>query len=202
LILYTDGLVEDPLLRTTVARRTPWKSQGDAQTIKERTLTSMLRRLAAGAVAGAAGTLAMDLLLYRRYRDGGGDEGFADWELSTSTASFEEAGAPGKVAKKAAEAMGVELPDAAAGPATDVVHWLTGIGHGLAHAVVQHRRHPVLGGAVTGAGAFGSSYVLLGAIGVYEPIWTYDADTLGEDLSAHLLFGLVVGLVYRAIAPR
>jgi hypothetical protein len=36
-----------------------------------------------------------------------------------------------------------------------------------------------------------SDYVSLPLAGVYEPIWRYDAKTLGDDLSAHLVFGAV-----------
>jgi len=53
---------------------------------------------------------------------------------------------------------------------------------------------------MTGAGAFTNSYATLGALGVYEPIWEYDRETLLKDLSAHLVFGLGTGLAYRALA--
>ncbi len=53
-----------------------------------------------GAIAGAAGTLAMDLLWYTRYRRGGGETGFIDWELSSSTTSYEKAAAPAQVGKR------------------------------------------------------------------------------------------------------
>ena len=43
-----------------------------------RTLDSMIR----GVGASALGTLAMDALLYRRYRGGGGETPFLAWEFS------------------------------------------------------------------------------------------------------------------------
>jgi hypothetical protein len=159
-----------------------------------------LRRLVTGALAGAAGTLAMDLVWYRRYRRGGGDDGFGNWEFATSTASFDEASAPGQVGKRLADVVGVNLPDDRAGLATNVMHWLTGVGYGLGHAVLQDRRAPLLGGALTGAGAFANSYATMGAMGVYEPIWTYDRESLLQDLSAHLAFGLATGLTYRILS--
>jgi hypothetical protein len=166
-------------------------------------MAGMARRLMAGIVAGAAGTLAMDLLWYGRYRADGGEDGFAAWELSTgSTSSFEEASAPGQVARKVADAVGIDLPDDRAGLATDVVHWGTGMGYGVGHALLQHRRGAVVGGLLTGAGAFANSYATLGAIEVYEPPWAYDATTLGKDLSAHLVYGAVVGVVHRLLVGR
>jgi hypothetical protein len=135
-------------------------------------------------------------------RAGGGDEGILDWEFTTSTQSFDDAAAPGRVAAKAAAAIGVDLPDSTAGLATTVVHWLTGVGYGMAHRVLNHRRGALRGGLLTGAGAFANSYATLGATGVYEPIWNYDRDTLAKDLSAHLVFGLVTGLAYRLLTGR
>lgn len=160
----------------------------------------LLQRLVAGVLAGAAGTLAMDLVWYRRYRQGGGDDGFADWEFATSTTSFDDASAPGQVGKKLADIVGVDLPDGQAGVTTNVMHWLTGIGYGLSHAALQDGRGRLLGGALTGAGAFSNSYATLGAMGIYEPIWTYDRDTLQKDLSAHLAFGIATSLTYRILS--
>lgn len=42
--------------------------------------SSPLGTIASGAVAGAVGTLAMDLLWYWRYRRDGGEDSFSDWE--------------------------------------------------------------------------------------------------------------------------
>lgn len=163
-------------------------------------MASLLRRAAAGVVAGAAGTLAMDLVWYRRARQDGSDASFTAWEFASSTSSFEEASAPGKVAEQATDAVGVELPDEAAGLATNVMHWLAGVGYGLAHALLQHRRGVVRGGLATGLGAFANSYASLGAMGIYQPIWEYDRETLQQDLTAHLAFGLAAGVAYRVVA--
>lgn len=157
----------------------------------------MLNRVAKGVLAGALGTLAMDLVWYGRYRRDGGEDGFADWEFATGTPSFEEASAPGQVGKRLAAAFGVDLPDTAAATTTNVMHWLTGLGYGVGHTVVQDGRGALVGGALTGAGAFTNSYATLGALGVYEPIWKYDRETLLRDLSAHLVYGVTTGLAYR-----
>jgi hypothetical protein len=163
-------------------------------------MTSLLRRMAAGMGAGVVGTVAMDLVWYRRYRKDGGEDSFADWEVGTSTTSFDKAPAPGKVGKRIAEAVGVDLPAEAVGVTTNAMHWLTGVGYGFAHGLLQHRRTVLVGGLATGAGAIANSYVTLGALGIYKPVWEYDRDTLLKDLSAHLVFGLTTSLAYRVMA--
>ncbi|MEU7095548.1 hypothetical protein [Kitasatospora aureofaciens] len=35
-----------------------------------------------------------------------------------------------------------------------------------------------------------SGYVVLPIAGLHKPIWTYDAKTLGDDLTAHLAYGV------------
>lgn len=157
-----------------------------------------LRRTLTGAMAGAAGTIAMDLLWYRRYQADGGDDAFTDWAFATSTTSFEEAPAPGQVGKKAADVVGITLPDSRARLTTNVMHWITGMGYGVGHGLLW-RDAGVTAGLLTGSLAFANSYGVLGALGVYEPIWTYDAETLSQDLSAHLVFGVATAVAYELL---
>jgi hypothetical protein len=64
-------------------------------------------------------------------------------------------------------------------------------------------RRPRVGfGLPFGAGVWGSSYVVLPAAGLYQPIWEYDRRTLANDLSAHLVYGLATAAAFRALAPR
>jgi hypothetical protein len=56
-----------------------------------------------GGAASALGTLAMDSFLYRRYRHGGGDAAFPQWESSDGLMSWEDAPAPARVGKKLLE---------------------------------------------------------------------------------------------------
>lgn len=163
-------------------------------------MTTLVRRAAAGAIAGAVGTLAMDLVWYARQLQEDGDESFTDWEFSASTDSFEDASAPGQAGKKIADTLGVDLPDEVAGETSNVMHWLTGVGYGVGHGVLNDGRNTVAAGLLTGLGAFANSYATLGAIGVYEPIWEYDAETLWKDLSAHLAFGLATSAAYRLLS--
>lgn len=160
---------------------------------------SMLSRIVKGVVAGAVGTLAMDLIWYRRYRDGGGEDDFRSWEFATSTESFDEADAPGQVAHKVAAAVDIELPQESAGKATNVMHWLTGSGYGALHALLHHDRGVIGGGILTGLGAFANSCASLGALGTYKPIWECDGEPLRKDLGAHLAFGAATGLAYAAL---
>ena len=160
-------------------------------------MAGWIARLARGAAAGVLGTLAMDVLWWRRYRRGGGEDGFLDWEFATGVDSFEVASAPGRVGQRVAGLFGVDLPDEAAGATTNAVHWLTGVGYGIAHEPVHDGDRPALRGLGTGVGAFANSYATLGALGVYEPIWQYDAATLRDDLTAHLLFGTTTALFSR-----
>ncbi len=163
-------------------------------------MASFINRIAFGALAGAIATVAMDLVWYGRYRRGGGEDGPLAWEFAGSVDSFDEASAPGQVGKRLANTVGIELPDSAAGTTTNAMHWLTGAGYGIAHAVLLAGRPPLLGGVATGVGAVANSYATLGAMGIYEPIWRYDIDTLAKDISAHLVFGVATSFAYRALS--
>lgn len=157
-----------------------------------------------GLVAGVVGTVAMDLVWYSRYRRSGGDDGFMDWEFSSSTDGFDDAGAPAQVGKRTAAAVGIDLPDSAAGTTNNVVHWLTGAQwgavHGAATALVEN--HDLALAVALGPAACSAAYALLGAAGIYEPIWTYDAKTLEQDYSAHLVFGLATAAAYQVMKSR
>jgi hypothetical protein len=50
-------------------------------------------------------------------------------------------------------------------------------------------------GVATGVAAWGTSYAVLGRLGIYQPISEYDRETLVKDLSAHLVFGATLGAV-------
>lgn len=164
----------------------------------------LIRSAVAGVVAGAVGTLCMDLLWYRRYRSGGGTQPFLAWETSEGTNSYEEAAAPARTAKAVAELAGVELPDSSARAVNNAVHWLTGLAWGKAHglaACVTGSSNPVVG-LGTGTVAWATSYAVLPSLGVYENVTEYEARVLWEDLRAHLLYGAALGMIYRLLSPR
>ncbi len=158
--------------------------------------------LARGVIAGAVGTLAMDLVWYVRYRRGGGTESFTGWEFSASTDRYEDAPAPAKVGQQLVGAVSdAELPGETAGTMNNLVHWATGSGYGATHGLVSAAvgRTAVAHGLITGPAAFAASYTVLPLMGLYEPLWKYDATTIYKDLSAHLAFGLATAAAFRML---
>lgn len=161
----------------------------------------VIRSATVGALAGAAGTLAMDFVWYRRYRSGGGTQPFAAWETSEGTDGYDNAAAPARTAKAVADMIGIDLPESTARSVNNVVHWGTGIGWGQVHGVAAatlETTSPLLG-PVTAVTAWATSYAVLPMLGVYRPMREYSRDELWQDLSAHLAFGAVLGLAYRLI---
>jgi hypothetical protein len=156
-----------------------------------------------GLGAATLGTAAMDLLLFARYRRGGGDSGFGRWETSADLHGWEQAPAPALVGKRLVEGLlQRELPDERARLVNNLTHWGYGVLNGapfgiIAGSLVSPRlRH----GALFGASVWASSYVVLPAAGLYQPIWEYDARTLAKDLSAHLVYGVTTAAVFRALS--
>ncbi len=149
-----------------------------------------------GVIVGIVGTVAMDLVWYSRYRNGGGDASFADWEFRSEIDGFDEAPAPAKVGKIVASKVNIELPDSAAPLTNNVVHWATGLTWGIVAAVLQRlpRAGAIRSGVLTGAAAWGTSYAVLPKLGIYKPITEYDPKTLWKDFSAHLVFGSAMGV--------
>lgn len=158
-----------------------------------------------GAFAGIVATAAMDLVWYRRFRSAGGEGDLKSWEFSTSATEFGDgAPAPARVGKLVADTVGFDLDDSLVAPTNNVVHWMTGIGWGkiAGFAAVMLPLPPVAVGLATGATAWATSYALLGALGIYEPMSEYDAETLRKDLTAHLVFGATLGAVLHLTALR
>jgi hypothetical protein len=160
------------------------------------------RRLAVGALSGAVGTAAMDLLLYRRYRREGGQDSAWGWESAEAVTSWDEASAPGQLGEKVERLVTRRPPpDRWARPTTNAVHWVTGAAWGLQYGLLAGRpsKHPLLRALALGPVAWLSGYAVLPLAGVYKPIWDYDAWTLGQDLSAHLLYGATTSAAFAAL---
>ena len=162
---------------------------------------SYMRAPVWGLVAGAVGTLAMDVVWFIRYKRGGGDDNFFAWEFATSLKSWDNASAPAKVGKLLYEfATGRELPDSSAAATTNVMHWAYGVQWGVVFGLSLGSSHNV---RVWHAPLFGAlvwlaSYVILPIAGFYQPIWKYDLRTLRQDFSAHLVYGVgVVGTFWK-----
>src|SRR5215213_687112 len=79
--------------------------------------------VADGLLAGAVGTLAMDLVLFARHRSSGGQSPFLRWEFS-AVDGWEPAPAPAQVGKRLLEGLfRRELPDRQAGAVNNATHW-------------------------------------------------------------------------------
>jgi len=174
--------------------------------VREDQSLSPLGAVTAGLVAGTVGTMAMDTLLYARYRREGGKSPFLRWEFSADVLSWDQAPAPAHVGKRLYEGLfRRELPDHRAALVNNITHWGYGIANGLPYGVLvgSLRTQSVGYGLLFGAGVWATSYVVLPAAGLYRPIWEYDTRTLAKDLSAPLVYGLTTALAFRlASAPR
>ena len=162
-----------------------------------------LRSIIRGVEASAVGTLAMDAVLYRRYRNGGGRAAFAAWESSEGVESWEGAPAPALVAKELLERVtGHEVPPRYVRLLNNVTHWgfglATGAGYGL---IFGSRRSKLRYGPPFGAAVWIGGYAVLPRLGVYQEIWKYDLETLEKDLSAHLVFGTATAAAFSLLAP-
>jgi hypothetical protein len=162
-----------------------------------------LGALVRGLLAGAAGTAAMDLLWYRRYRRDGGAQSFPAWELALGLDSWEKAPAPAQVGRRLVEGLfQVELSPRWAMPMTNLMHWGYGEAWAGMYGIAAGTAGPfrVQLGPPFGATVWLSSYVVLPLAGLYKPIWQYDLPTLGKDLSAHLVFGSATALAFAALS--
>jgi hypothetical protein len=158
-----------------------------------------LAAVTGGLVAGTAGTLAMDLLLFARYRRSGGESDFRRWEFSSDIHSWDQAPAPAHVGKRLVEGLfDKDLPDRSAALVNNVTHWGYGVLNGVPFGIVAGsvRSAPVWYGAPFGATVWATSYVVLPAAKLYQPIWEYDLRTLAKDLSAHLVYGLTTAAAF------
>jgi hypothetical protein len=156
-----------------------------------------------GLVAGVIGTAAFDAFLFARYRQGGGESRFTDWEFSAGM-TWDTAPAPAHVGKRIVEGLfQTELPPERAPLVNNVTHWAYGIVNAVQYGVVAGSlpRQRIRYGLPFGAAVWGSGYVILPAAKLYEPIWKYDVKTLANDLSAHLVYGLSTATAMRLLSP-
>lgn len=164
----------------------------------------ILASVATGAVAGAVGTVAMDLLWWRRSLQAGATDSFEEFEVVDAD-RVDTAGAPAQVVDRAIRAVGGRLDDEDASTAANAAHWTTGAGWGALYgaSVAARGGRGLLDGPILGAVAWSTAYGVLGPLGIYRPIWDYEASTLWRDLSAHLLFGTATAVAVRAVPlPR
>ena len=157
----------------------------------------MPRNLLLGVVAGAAGTMALDITTY------------GDMLLRGRSAS----GVPAKMAGTLADAVGIDL--AAGGANAEqtesrrsalgaLLGYLTGIGIGAVYGLLRPRLgglpRPVAGAAL-GLAAMAASDVPIAATGASDPR-TWGTSGWLSDLIPHLVYGWVTAAVFDAVAPR
>jgi hypothetical protein len=143
----------------------------------------------------------MDALLFARYHRARGELPFRRWELSAGVSNWREAPAPAQVGKRLVEGLfQVVLPSNRAQLVNNVTHWIYGMLAGVQYAIVAASLDTprIRYGLPFGAAVWVSGYVILPAAELYEPIWRYDAKTLADDLSAHLIYGLTTATAFRA----
>ena len=134
---------------------------------------------------------------------GGGETRFAEWELSKGLQKWEDAPAPAHVGKRFVEGLFQRvLPPARVPLVNNVTHWGYGILNGAQYGIVAGSlpKPRVRYGLPFGASVWGAGYVVLPAMRLYEPIWKYDAKTLANDLSAHLVYGLATAAALRVLS--
>jgi hypothetical protein len=166
---------------------------------------SPLRAAVRGAIAGAVGTAAMDALWYLRYRRGGGKSSFGDWETSAGLEGWADAPAPAKFGRLIVQrTLHHDLSSQHARLVNNAVHWSTGAGWGAALGLVENRiaHGRYWYGIPFGAAVWLQSYAVLAPVGLYKPIWEYDASTLRKDLSAHLVYGTTTAAALKSLLRR
>src|SRR5205807_196765 len=104
--------------------------------ISRKTAGTPLGAVGRGLAAGAVGTLAMDLLLYARYRRGGGKQHLFAWEFSSGLSSWDEAPVPGQVGKRLFEGLfQKKLPPQWAELVSNITHWAYGMLNGALYGI-------------------------------------------------------------------
>jgi hypothetical protein len=164
-----------------------------------------VRAVARGLLGGAVGTAAMNLLLFRRYRRGGGEQRFADWELSRGLSSWEDAPAPAQVGRRLIGGLlGRPPPPDRAALIGSLMHWAYGLFWGAQYGLVAGSlgaTRIVPSGIACGTIVWTGDYVVLPLMQIYKPIWRYDVRTLADDLSAHLVYGMATAGAFRLLSP-
>jgi hypothetical protein len=166
---------------------------------KPRPALTPLGALARGLISAAVGTAAMDLLLFSRYKNDGGEDGFLTWEFSAGVSSWEQAPAPAQIGKRLVEGIFQrELPAERAALVNNITHWAYGMLGGAQYGIVAGSLPSprIIYGLPFGATVWAASYVVLPLAHLYKPIWEYDPVTLAKDLTAHLDYGLATAVAF------
>ena len=161
-----------------------------------------LAAVAGGLLAGVVGTVCLDTVQYLRYRRTGGEKSPLAWEFAPIE-TWETAPEPGQVARRVIEGFTQrKLPDRWAWPISTAAHWAYGTSAAALYGIVagSRRRGASPDGPPFGATVWAAGDVALPVAGLYKPIWKYDAETLANDLSAHLAYGAGTGITFWLLA--
>lgn len=156
-----------------------------------------MNKLLLGAVAGAAGTLALDITSY------------ADMALRGRPSSS----TPAELVRKIAEKAGVSDLAKPDGEASDAIKnrrtalgalsgYAVGIAVGTLYGALDLRSQkipPVVGSAVAGAAAMAASDVSAASLGVTDPK-TWGATGWIADIVPHAAYGAITAYVYEALS--
>jgi hypothetical protein len=158
-----------------------------------------------GLAAGAAGTLAMDLVWFRRYKRGGGESSFLAWESAAGLTDWQSAPAPAKLGRQLYEGVFQrELPAGRARLTSNIMHWGYGTTWSAVYGIVvgSLRRPSAVYGLPFAALVWATSYVILPLAKVYKPIWDYDTPTLLKDATAHSAYGTGTSAAFALLAQK
>ena len=154
-----------------------------------------------GALAGAAGTVAMDVYEYARFRAHGGHERPLLWEFG-GPSKWSAVSAPAQVGRRLYQGyLRRELDERWARLTNNAMHWGYGIAWGAAFGLVAGSapRQRLVFGPAFGVAVWAISYVVLPVAGLYKPIWQYSIDELAPDLMRHLAYGAAAASVFRML---
>ena len=183
--------------------QSPIVQMNSCNDITRKTGGTPLGAIGRGLIAGAVGSLAMDVLWYARYLRGGKQHFFA-WEFSSGLSSWEEAPVPGQVGKRLFEGLFQKrLPPQRAELVSNITHWAYGMLNGALYGIAAESlgQPRTWYGLPFGAGVWAVDYAVLPAAGLYKPIQDYDRRTLAKDLTAHLVYGTTAAAALRLLSP-
>jgi len=132
---------------------------------------------------GAVGTLAMDLLLYARYRRGGGQQHLFAWEFSSGLSSWDEA-AGTRASRQAPvrRALPEKTPAATGRTGQQHHHWAYGMLNGALYGIAAESlgQPRTWYGLPFGAGVWAVDYAGPPGRRLYKPIQDYDPRHPGQ----------------------
>lgn len=150
------------------------------------TIDTVARSIGRGILAGLAGTAAMTVS--------------STVEAKLRGRAFSTA--PADAARKVLGIEGFE-DDRAKSRFSDLVHWGYGTGWGVLHGLLRGAGLPASAATPAHAAAvWGSATVMLPALGIAPPFWTWGRKEVAIDVMHHGVYAAATGLAYSAIDRR